>query len=92
MLFSLQLTDYINASFMDGYKQRNAYIGTQGMAEPTRGCSAPDAPMGSTSLPSDSHWPRGTSQELGAARPVPFLSGCIYASLAVFIIPISVSS
>lgn len=27
-----QLTDYINASFMDGYKQRNAYIGTQGMA------------------------------------------------------------
>lgn len=25
-----QLTDYINASFMDGYKQRNAYIGTQG--------------------------------------------------------------
>lgn len=37
-----QLTDYINASFMDGYKQRNAYIGTQGMAskplwEPPRG-------------------------------------------------------
>ena len=31
-LFSPQLTDYINASFMDGYKQRNAYIGTQGMA------------------------------------------------------------
>lgn len=27
---SFQLTDYINASFMDGYKQRNAYIGTQG--------------------------------------------------------------
>ncbi|CAI5793264.1 tyrosinenon-receptorprotein phosphatase non-receptor type 9 isoform X1 [Podarcis lilfordi] len=25
-----ELTDYINASFMDGYKQRNAYIGTQG--------------------------------------------------------------
>ena len=23
-------TDYINASFMDGYKQKNAYIGTQG--------------------------------------------------------------
>lgn len=55
MLFSLQLTDYINASFMDGYKQRNAYIGTQGMADPTGGYSAPDAPMGSTSLPSVSH-------------------------------------
>uniref|UniRef100_A0A8D0HFS1 protein-tyrosine-phosphatase n=1 Tax=Sphenodon punctatus TaxID=8508 RepID=A0A8D0HFS1_SPHPU len=25
-----ELTDYINASFMDGYKQKNAYIGTQG--------------------------------------------------------------
>ncbi|ETE65878.1 Tyrosine-protein phosphatase non-receptor type 9 [Ophiophagus hannah] len=24
-----EMTDYINASFMDGYKQRNAYIGTQ---------------------------------------------------------------
>ncbi|GCB75474.1 hypothetical protein scyTo_0015327 [Scyliorhinus torazame] len=24
-------TDYINASFMDGYKQKNAYIGTQGV-------------------------------------------------------------
>lgn len=32
LLFLPQLTDYINASFMDGYKQRNAYIGTQGMA------------------------------------------------------------
>ncbi|XP_048337785.1 LOW QUALITY PROTEIN: tyrosine-protein phosphatase non-receptor type 9 [Sphaerodactylus townsendi] len=28
-----ELTDYINASFMDGYKQRNAYIGTQGERE-----------------------------------------------------------
>nr|XP_060611723.1 tyrosine-protein phosphatase non-receptor type 9 [Anolis sagrei ordinatus] len=34
--FSYQeLTDYINASFMDGYKQRNAYIGTQGPLENT---------------------------------------------------------
>uniref|UniRef100_A0A8C4WFY8 Tyrosine-protein phosphatase non-receptor type 9 n=1 Tax=Gopherus evgoodei TaxID=1825980 RepID=A0A8C4WFY8_9SAUR len=30
-----ELTDYINASFMDGYKQRNAYIGTQGPLENT---------------------------------------------------------
>uniref|UniRef100_A0A2K6KRN2 Tyrosine-protein phosphatase non-receptor type 9 n=1 Tax=Rhinopithecus bieti TaxID=61621 RepID=A0A2K6KRN2_RHIBE len=28
-------TDYINASFMDGYKQKNAYIGTQGPLENT---------------------------------------------------------
>uniref|UniRef100_A0A671V8U4 protein-tyrosine-phosphatase n=1 Tax=Sparus aurata TaxID=8175 RepID=A0A671V8U4_SPAAU len=28
-------SDYINASFMDGYKQRNAYIGTQGPLEKT---------------------------------------------------------
>ncbi|XP_029430671.1 tyrosine-protein phosphatase non-receptor type 9 isoform X1 [Rhinatrema bivittatum] len=28
-------TDYINASFMDGYKQKNAYIGTQGPMENT---------------------------------------------------------
>ncbi|XP_038640449.1 tyrosine-protein phosphatase non-receptor type 9 isoform X2 [Scyliorhinus canicula] len=28
-------TDYINASFMDGYKQKNAYIGTQGPLEKT---------------------------------------------------------
>uniref|UniRef100_A0A8D2LPF9 Tyrosine-protein phosphatase non-receptor type 9 n=1 Tax=Varanus komodoensis TaxID=61221 RepID=A0A8D2LPF9_VARKO len=36
--FSYQeLTDYINASFMDGYKQRNAYIGTQGPLENTYG-------------------------------------------------------
>lgn len=91
MLFSLQLTDYINASFMDGYKQRNAYIGTQGMAEPTRGCSAPDAPMGSTSLPRVSCWHWGTSQELGTAQQVPLLPGCIYSSLGVFI-PLSVSS
>nr|XP_028561861.1 tyrosine-protein phosphatase non-receptor type 9 isoform X2 [Podarcis muralis] len=32
-----ELTDYINASFMDGYKQRNAYIGTQGPLENTYG-------------------------------------------------------
>ncbi|KFR15939.1 Tyrosine-protein phosphatase non-receptor type 9, partial [Opisthocomus hoazin] len=31
------LTNYINASFMDGYKQRNAYIGTQGPLENTYG-------------------------------------------------------
>ncbi|XP_073068304.1 tyrosine-protein phosphatase non-receptor type 9 isoform X2 [Manis javanica] len=30
-------TDYINASFMDGYKQKNAYIGTQGPLENTYG-------------------------------------------------------
>nr|XP_042698320.1 tyrosine-protein phosphatase non-receptor type 9 isoform X3 [Chrysemys picta bellii] len=30
-----ELTDYINASFMDGYKQRNAYIGTQAQREAT---------------------------------------------------------
>uniref|UniRef100_A0A8B9IMY7 Tyrosine-protein phosphatase non-receptor type 9 n=2 Tax=Anser TaxID=8842 RepID=A0A8B9IMY7_ANSCY len=32
-----ELTDYINASFMDGYKQRNTYIGTQGPLENTYG-------------------------------------------------------
>lgn len=91
MLFFLQLTDYINASFMDGYKQRNAYIGTQGMAEPTESCSAPDAPMGSTSLPSVSRWPWGTSQEQATAQQGPLLSGCIYSCLGVFI-SLSVSS
>ncbi|XP_048828956.1 tyrosine-protein phosphatase non-receptor type 9 [Brienomyrus brachyistius] len=30
-----EISDYINASFMDGYKQKNAYIGTQGPLEKT---------------------------------------------------------
>lgn len=30
-----QRSDYINASFMDGYKHRNAYIGTQGTPPPS---------------------------------------------------------
>uniref|UniRef100_A0A672Q0R4 Tyrosine-protein phosphatase non-receptor type 9 n=1 Tax=Sinocyclocheilus grahami TaxID=75366 RepID=A0A672Q0R4_SINGR len=30
-------SDYINASFMDGYKQKNAYVGTQGPLEKTYG-------------------------------------------------------
>ncbi|EQB78109.1 protein tyrosine phosphatase, non-receptor type 9-like protein [Camelus ferus] len=29
-------TDYINASFMDGYKQKNAYIGTQAGTTPSK--------------------------------------------------------
>uniref|UniRef100_A0A674P9D7 Tyrosine-protein phosphatase non-receptor type 9 n=1 Tax=Takifugu rubripes TaxID=31033 RepID=A0A674P9D7_TAKRU len=33
----LTRSDYINASFMDGYKHRNAYIGTQGPLENTYG-------------------------------------------------------
>lgn len=32
LLLFLQRSDYINASFMDGYRQKNAYIGTQGMS------------------------------------------------------------
>lgn len=87
MLFSLQLTDYINASFMDGYKQRNAYIGTQGMAEPTRGCcSAPDAPMGSTSLPSVSHWPWGHPGSRALPSRSPFSQG-VFTSPWVYLFP-----
>uniref|UniRef100_A0A672PT91 Tyrosine-protein phosphatase non-receptor type 9 n=1 Tax=Sinocyclocheilus grahami TaxID=75366 RepID=A0A672PT91_SINGR len=33
----LKRSDYINASFMDGYKQKNAYVGTQGPLEKTYG-------------------------------------------------------
>lgn len=87
MLFSLQLTDYINASFMDGYKQRNAYIGTQGMAEPTRGCcSAPDAPMGSTSLPSVSYWPWGHPGSRALPSRSPFSQG-VFTLPRVYLFP-----
>uniref|UniRef100_A0A669E0F9 protein-tyrosine-phosphatase n=1 Tax=Oreochromis niloticus TaxID=8128 RepID=A0A669E0F9_ORENI len=37
LLFLSQRSDYINASFMDGYKQKNAYIGTQGPLDRTYG-------------------------------------------------------
>ncbi|NWJ04713.1 PTN9 phosphatase, partial [Crypturellus undulatus] len=41
-----ELTDYINASFMDGYKQRNAYIGTQGTGALGRSAATSGAPRG----------------------------------------------
>lgn len=88
--FPPQLTDYINASFMDGYKQRNAYIGTQGTAPSPWGSHkggyfAPDAHVGFTSLPSISHrLRRGIAREGGTAQQVSPTSGCMYASLGAF--------
>lgn len=88
VLFSPQLNDYINASFMDGYKQRNAYIGTQGTAlnpcgSHQQGYFAPDAGVGFTSLPSISPWLwSAIVWEEGGAWQVPLLSGCIYSPLS----------
>lgn len=81
VLSSLQLTDYINASFMDGYKQRNAYIGTQGMAE---GFFCSWCPQGFHLCAHGHHWPWGHpgSRALPSSSPFSrrgFTPPCVYS-------------
>lgn len=86
LLFSSQLTDYINASFMDGYKQRNAYIGTQGTALSCQGVilllmhawASPPCPASATGCRG------GMTREEGTAWQVRLPAGCIYAPLGAF--------
>lgn len=82
VLLSLQLTDYINASFMDGYKQRNAYIGTQGMAQATKGSFCSWC-MNGLHLPAQHQSPATVGGIPGAGHcPAnPLLSGWIWLSL-----------